>query len=74
LDVATTTTPASKRAVNRRPRIIIASAMSSTWNSSKHKTAACAAMSAAVRVNVSGWLERASQIGAHGLDKAEIIA
>jgi hypothetical protein len=48
--------------------------MSSTWNSSKHNNAACAAMSAAVRVNVSGWLERASQIGAHGLDKAEIIA
>ncbi len=43
LDVATTTTPRSNSAWNSRPRII-ASAMSLTWNSSKHSSAASLAM------------------------------
>ena len=36
-EVATTTTPSSNSRVNSRPRII-ASAMSVTWNSSKHRS------------------------------------
>src|SRR5579885_2423020 len=44
-EVATTTTPASNRARNRRSRII-ASAMSLTWNSSKHNSVASGASAA----------------------------
>ena len=46
LEVATTTTPRSNSAWNSRPRII-ASAMSFTWNSSKHSSAASAAIESA---------------------------
>ena len=44
--VATTTTPRANNALNSRPRII-ASAMSLTWNSSKHSSDASAAIASA---------------------------
>ena len=46
LEVATTTTPRANSASNSRPRIM-ASAMSCTWNSSKHSSAASATMASA---------------------------
>ena len=48
LDVATITTPSSNSRVNSRPRII-ASAMSVTWNSSKHSSQDSSAIASAAR-------------------------
>ena len=47
-DVATITTPSSNSRVNSRPRIM-ASAMSVTWNSSKHSSQVSSAIAAAAR-------------------------
>ena len=57
LKVATTITPRSNSAWNSRPRII-ASAMSFTWNSSKHSSAASVAIKSAsggIGSSISGW-------------------